>query len=123
MVDSRSDAACTTPCTMDVATGRHTNALNQAGYQTEKREFNVGSDPLELPMVVLRAQPGTLMLTSTPSGASVLVNGRQTGKTTPTRLVLAPGNYQITVEHAGRQATQSVEFHGGVSYLKISFDQ
>jgi serine/threonine-protein kinase len=122
-LDGRSDAVCTTPCTLDAVAGRHSIALKLAGYQMEQREFSVGSGPLELPIVVLRAPTGVLMLTSTPSGASVLVNGRQTGKTTPAQIPLTPGNYQITVERDGHQATQNVEVHGGISYLKISFGQ
>jgi hypothetical protein len=63
------------------------------------------------------------MLTSSPPGATVSVNGKQTGKVTPAQLALAPGNYRITVERDGRQATQNVEVHGGISYLRISFGQ
>jgi serine/threonine-protein kinase len=123
MLDGRTDAVCTTPCTLDALAGRHSITLKLAGHQTEQREFSVGSGPLELPIVVLRAPSGVLMLTSTPSGAAVLVNGRQTGKTTPAQLSLPPGNYRITVERDGLQTTQNVEVHGGMSYLKISFGQ
>jgi hypothetical protein len=122
-LDGRTDAVCTTPCTLDALAGRHSIALKLAGYQMEQREFSVGSGPLELPIVVLRAPSGVLMLTSTPPGASVLVNGRQTGKTTPAQIPLPPGNYKITIERDGRQATQNVEMHGGISYLRISFEQ
>jgi PEGA domain len=64
-----------------------------------------------------------LMLSSIPSGAAVSVNGREIGKTTPVQLALAPGNYRITLERDGRQATQNVEVRGGISYLKIFFGQ
>jgi serine/threonine-protein kinase len=123
MLDGRVDAVCNTPCQLDAAPGRHVISLKLAGYFPETREFSVGSGPLELPIVVMHAPTGTLMLTSTPSGATVSVNGKQTGKTTPAQIALAPGNYRITVERDGHQATQNVEVHGGISYLKISFGQ
>jgi hypothetical protein len=123
ILDGRADAVCTTPCTLDAVMGRHTIALRLAGYQPEQREFNVGSAEMELPIVVMRAPSGMLMLSSNPSGAAVSVNGRQTGKTTPVQLALAPGSYKITVERDGQQATQNVEVRGGISYLRISFGQ
>jgi hypothetical protein len=124
MLDNRVDAVCQqTPCTLDAATGRHVISIKLAGYLPETREFIVGSGPLELPIVVLHAPTGTLMLTSNPSGATVSVNGRQTGKTTPAQLALTPGSYKITVERDGRQSTQNVEVHGGISYLRITFGQ
>jgi serine/threonine-protein kinase len=120
MLDNRADAVCTTPCSVDAAPGRHMIAVSLAGYQSERREVDVGTSPVELPAVILRAPGGTLMLTSVPSGAAVLVDGKPTGKTTPAQLTLAPGNYKITIEHEGRQVTQAVQLGSGLSYLKIT---
>ena len=92
------------------------------GFQLERREVDVGTSPQELPAVVLRAQGGTLWLTSTPSGATVLVDGKRIPQSTPAQIPLAPGTYKITVEKDGRQASQSVEVRSGISYLKILFD-
>ena len=55
-----------------------------------------------------------VMVSSEPAGATVLVNGNPTGKTTPARLDLAPGKYKITVERDGRQATQDVQVGSGI---------
>ena len=46
------------------------------GYQIERREVDVGTAAVEMPAIILRAQSGTLMLTSTPPGASILINGK-----------------------------------------------
>ena len=83
------------------------------GYQTENREFDVGNDPLELPLILLRGQTGTLMLSSVPAGAAVLVNGKRVEKVTPTALQLAPGSYKISVEKDGRQSSGMVDIHNG----------
>jgi hypothetical protein len=90
------------------------------GYQTEYREVDVGTSPVEMTAVVLRARGGTLMLTSVPQGAKVLVNDKPIGQLTPARIPLAPGSYKITIEHEGRQASQNVQVGSGISYLKIT---
>ena len=120
MLDGRADASCTTPCSMDAAPGRHTIAVTLSGYQTEHREVDVSAAPMELPAVILHAAGGTLMLTSTPQGAAVLVNGKPTGKNTPTDLTLAPGKYEITIELGGQRSTQTVTIGSGISYLKFT---
>jgi serine/threonine-protein kinase len=120
MLDGRSDAVCTTPCSVDAAPGRHTIAVTLDGYQTEYREVDVGTSPVEMTAVVLRARGGTLMLTSVPQGAKVLVNDKPTGQVTPARIPLPPGNYKITIELEGRQASSNVQVGAGISYLRIA---
>ena len=120
MLDGRSDAVCTTPCSVDAAPGRHTIAVTLDGYQTEYREVDVGTSPVEMTAVVLRARGGTLMLTSVPQGAKVLVNDKPIDQLTPARIPLPSGSYKITVEHEGRQASQNVQVGAGITYLKIT---
>ena len=121
-LDGRPDAACRTPCTLDALPGRHSISVVLPGHQAEHREFDLGASPLELPAVVLHAEGGTLLITSVPSGAAILVNGQSTGKTTPAQLTLSPGSYRITVEREGRQVSQVVQVKSGISYLKIPFN-
>ena len=123
-MDERPDAACKTPCSLDAAPGRHRVSLVIPGYGVEHREFNVGTEPLELPMVILRAQTGDLMLTSVPSGANVFINGKSVDQTTPAQLHLPPGNYKVTVEKNGREATSAVDIRtGDVKTLRITLGQ
>jgi serine/threonine-protein kinase len=123
-MDDRADAVCSAPCSLDAAPGRHRVSFVIPGYQVEHREFNVGTGPLELPAVILRAQTGTLMVSSSPAGAAVLVNGRKSEKITPASLQLAPGSYKITVEKDGQQSTSSVEIRtGDIKALKITLGQ
>ena len=104
--------------------GRHTVALTMPGYQIEHRDVEVGSSPVELPAVILRAPSGTLMVSSDPAGAAVLVNGRRLAQTTPAQIPLAPGTYSITVEKDGRQSTSNVEIRNGeIRTLKILLGQ
>ncbi len=116
-------AVCTTPCSLNAAPGAHTIAITMPGYQIEHRYINVGSSPLELPPVVLRLPGGTLMLTSVPPGAAVLVNGRRIEQVTPVQIPLPTGNYTITLDKDGKQVSEKVEIRNGINYRKILLGQ
>jgi serine/threonine-protein kinase len=123
-LDGRAGAACTTPCSLDAAPGRHTIAVTMPGYQVEYREVDVGSGPVELPAVILRTSGGTLMLSTAPPGAAILVNGKRSTQFTPAPLSLAPGIYKITVEKDGLSNTSTVEIHNGeTKILKVVLEQ
>jgi serine/threonine-protein kinase len=119
-LDHEADTVCTTPCSIEAAPGHHTIAIAKRGYDVENRDVEVASSPVELPAVVLRAVQGTLMLTSQPEGAAVLVNGKRYAQATPAQINLAPGTYSITVEWKdGKQSTRTVEIRNGINYQKF----
>ena len=119
-LDRQADTACTTPCSMEAAPGHHTIGIAKQGYDAENRDVEVSSSLVELPAVVLRAVQGTLMLTSQPEGAAVLVNGKRYTQATPAQINLAPGTYSITVEWKdGKQSTRTVEIRNGINYQKF----
>ena len=123
-IDSRSDATCKTPCSIDVPAGKHTLVVTMQGYQAERRDLDVGRGPLELPAVILRVITGTLMLSSSPPGAAILVNGKHIDKVTNAMLQLPPGSYKITVEKDGKQGSDQIEIHNGeIKTLRILLDQ
>jgi serine/threonine-protein kinase len=123
-LDHQADTVCTTPCSIEAAPGHHTIGIAKQGYDIENRDVEVGSIPVELPAVVLRAVQGTLMLTSQPEGAVVLVNGKRYSQATPAQINLAPGTYSITVEWKdGKQATRTVEIRNGINYQKFLVGQ
>ncbi len=120
-LDARPDVTCTTPCTLPASPGRHDVTISMPGYEVEHRDVLMGSTLTELPPVVLRAPSGTLMLTTAPDGATVSVDGKRIPQTTPAQIPLSPGNYKITVEKDGKQATSPVEIrNGAISYLRIT---
>ena len=122
-LDGRPDAACSTPCALDAAPGRHTIAITMPGYQIEHRDVVVGSSGVDLPLVTLRAPSGTLLLTTVPEGATVSVNGRRLPQVTPAQIPLEPGDYKITVEKNGKSATSQVEIrNGAISYLRVTLE-
>jgi serine/threonine-protein kinase len=107
--------SCHTPCFLEGLPGRHSVSISMAGYQDERREVMLGESAEELPLINLRKLGGTLMLSSTPPGASIIVNGNLRRETTPARLDLAPGSYSITIEKDGVRKTVQVEIRNGVT--------
>src|SRR4029077_7338446 len=93
LLDGNAQVTCKTPCMLSVTPGRHTVTLNLEGYGRESREIRIIDSPIELPLVNLRPHAGTLMLSSTPSGAAIYVNDKLISQTTPIQLSLAPGTH------------------------------
>jgi len=123
-LDNQPDTACTTPCTLEANPGHHSLELVKSGYDLERREVEVGSSAVEIPAVVMRSQQGTLMLTSSPTGAAVLVNGKRQTQVTPAQIPLAPGSYSITVEWKdGKKATRTVQIKDGINFEKFVTEQ
>ena len=123
-LDGDPDNACTTPCSLNAGPGRHTVAITMPGYQVEHRDVTIGSEPQDLGAIVLRPLGGTLALTSSPAGATILINGRRLPQTTPTMIPLAPGSYRVTVEKNGLQGTSLVDIRNGeIRTLKILLGQ
>jgi serine/threonine-protein kinase len=123
-LDGHADQACKTPCSLDAAPGHHTIAFTLPGFQIEHRDVTVGQESMELPAVILHAFNGVLMLSSTPPGASILVNGKPVPETTPALLSLAPGTYTISVQKNGSHSVKTVEIHNGdTQVLKVTLGQ
>jgi hypothetical protein len=123
VLDDNLAQTCRTPCMLHGAPGVHRLTLTQAGYENESRDVRIGEMAFDLPPITLRKPDGTLMLTTSPPGASVRVNGKLVPETTPAQINLPPGTYSITVEKAGRTQTQSVELGESLLYLKIPLEQ
>jgi tetratricopeptide (TPR) repeat protein len=61
---------------------------------------------VEQKIAELAATPATLSLTSVPAGASIVIDGKPTGKTTPTSLPIARGDHQIEILLAGYETNR-----------------
>ena len=113
-------AECRTPCTLLATPGRHTVSITLPGHLTEHREIEVTGNPQDLPLISLRGMSGTLMLNTTPPGATILIDGRAWPQGTPAQINLKPGTYNVTVEKNGRSASERVEIRTGTTiYRKI----
>jgi hypothetical protein len=124
VLDGRAGGACKTPCVLEASSGRHNISITLPGYHIERREIVTSGADQELPLITLRPIGGTLLVSSTPAGATLTVNGQSTSRVTPAQLNLAPGSYTITVRKDGQEATEQVVIRSGVtSHLRIPLGQ
>jgi len=122
-LDGHGRDSCIAPCSVNAAPGRHELAVTMPGYQIERREVEIGTGGIELPPVILRAITGTLMVTSEPPGATIVVNGKKLTQVTPAQLSLAPGSYNVTVEKDGKEGSRAVDVHGdAINYMKVTLN-
>jgi serine/threonine protein kinase len=119
-LDGSSELSCRTPCKLPASSGVHTVMITLTGYQAESREVRVSHEDTEMPLVSMRAANGVLMLTSDPSGLSVIVDGRSTGYQTPVRMTLPAGPHNVTVDRSGTQASEAIQIRNGdLTALKL----
>jgi serine/threonine protein kinase len=105
VVDSRSDASCTAPCTMSLPNGRHTLAAELNGYNTARRIFLIPGDPtLFIPMT---RSTGVLFVNSMPPGATIYIDDMPYGRT-PATLHLPPGSHHVIVSSGSIQREDTV---------------
>lgn len=94
-----------TPATFSLNPGNYTIELRRLGYQPYRTNVNIpGAGTFR---VFANLQPeapatGTLAISSNPSGAQVLIDGRVVGNT-PLNLTLRPGRYTVVLRLGGYQ--------------------
>lgn len=106
MIDNRSDLTCHSPCTLTLPAGRHTLTAEVDGYNMAHRIFTVPEDAnLFIP---LAKSTGTFLVTSSPSGSTIYVDGKESGQTPATLRLPAGVHHLLVVNGARRQETTIV---------------
>jgi serine/threonine protein kinase len=81
--------------------GTYKVTFSMPGYATETRTVQVTGGARTPIDVRLNAVKGFITVTGTPSGAHVLINGKDTGKVTPIEFLVEPGTQTIIVRKQG----------------------
>lgn len=84
-----------------LAAGTYQVTISSPGYASETRSIQItpgGRVPLS---VNLTANKGFIKVAGSPAGASILLDGRDTGKVTPAELPVDPGPHSVTVRKQG----------------------
>jgi serine/threonine protein kinase len=123
VLDDSLSTACQSPCMLHSPQGVHHLTASQAGYMNEYREVQVGSTAMDVPLITLRQPGGTLLVSSDPPGASVVINGQMQTQKTPASINLKAGDYMVTVERGGRTQSQHVEIHDSPVLLRFPIGQ
>ena len=85
-----------------VAPGQHTIAISKTGYTTETRTIEVASGSKSFLVVQLTLTSPVVSVSSTPAGAQILLDGKETGHVTPAQFsVDRPGNHTLLVRKQG----------------------
>jgi hypothetical protein len=102
-VDGRNDPSWATPYNMaGLAPGQHTIVVTKPGYSSETRNVEVSSGSKSFLVVQLAQLVATLSVASTPAGAAIFIDGKDTGKVTPTQFsVDKAGSHSFTFKKQG----------------------
>jgi len=119
VIDANPLLSCTTPCSLQLPSGRHTLAANLDGHRTALRIFRL---PEESNLYLyLTPLSGQIQVLSQPAGAAILVNGVRRPETTPATLQLPAGKHLITVVKEGyQQDQQEVELKDS-AFVRLNF--
>ncbi|HEY1800726.1 MAG TPA: PEGA domain-containing protein [Terriglobales bacterium] len=102
-VDGQSDPSWVTPLSLTgVTPGRHTINVSKAGYTSEARTIDVGQGSKAVMALQLGQLSAGISVTSTPTGAEIYLDGRDTGRQTPAQIsVDKQGNHNLVVRKQG----------------------
>ncbi len=101
-VDGKTDPSWVTPFTLSgLDPGQHSVTVSKAGYSTDTRSVGVVSGSKSFVISHLAQLMATLSVASTPAGANVYIDGRDTGKTTPAQVSVDKGNHVVLVRKSG----------------------
>ena len=106
IIDGNSQSTCTAPCTLSLPNGRHTLAAESAGFNTARRVFNVPQN--DSVIVQMSKSSGVLLLSSSPNGAQIFVDGKEYGHT-PSTLHLAPGTHRLLLLNGAMRHEETLE--------------
>jgi serine/threonine-protein kinase len=100
-IDGASDPAWVTPFnTTHLLPGKHIVVYTKEGYARQERrvEAVAGRSVVDTATLVAVSK---IAVSSNPSGASIWVDGEDSGETTPAQIVVEKGQHQITVRKQG----------------------
>jgi serine/threonine-protein kinase len=117
-LDGHADPSWVTPFNLaGLAPGSHTVVVSKSGYGQETRTVDVAASSKSALSVHLTQLNAVMSVSSDPPGASIIVDGKDTQKVTPSQISLSSGNHTILVRKTGYlDETTSATGQPGQSY-------
>lgn len=111
-IDGKIDPSWVTPFTLPgLAAGSHTVTISKPGYSSETRAVEVASGGKSFVVSHLTQLLATLAVSSSPAGANVYIDGKDTGKLTPAQVSVDKGQHVVLVRKSGfLDETTSAQF-------------
>jgi serine/threonine-protein kinase len=101
-IDGKTDPSWITPFTLpSLDAGQHTVTITKPGYAADTRAVEVNSGAKSFVVTHLTQLTATLSVTSTPPGANVYIDGKDTGKLTPAQVSIDKGQHVVLVRKPG----------------------
>ncbi len=101
-VDGKTDPSWVTPFALSGLTpGQHSITISKPGFSSETRTVDITSGGRSFVQSRLAQLMATLAVTSTPSGASVYVDGKNTSRVTPAQIPVNKGQHVVLVRKSG----------------------
>ena len=109
---------CQSPCTLtEIAPGEHVVAATKAGFSSQSRAIHLKAGTSTVALQLNPVATTTLMVSSTPAGGAIVIDGRDTGRLTPTLFSFdRPGSHTVLVKRSGYlEETSTVNVQSGQS--------
>ena len=101
-IDGKTDPSWVTPFTLPgLDPGQHSVTASKPGYSSDTRTVEVTSGSKSFVIAHLTQLMATLAVSSTPAGANVYIDGKDTGKLTPAQVSLDKGPHVVLVRKSG----------------------
>src|SRR5581483_11028804 len=102
VIDGHSDPSWVTPYNVPgLLPGQHTVSVSKAGFTSESRSVEVAAGSKSFLVIHLAQVAATIWVGSEPAGASVWVDGKDSGRITPTQITVEKGTHSFAVKKAG----------------------
>ncbi|HYU47373.1 MAG TPA: PEGA domain-containing protein [Terriglobales bacterium] len=101
-IDGKSDPSWVTPFNLTgLSPGKHMVSAGKAGYSAEIRSVDVASGSESFVVIHLSPSNALMAVISTPPGAEIVVDGKNTGRMTPAQFAVEKGSHTVVVRKPG----------------------
>jgi serine/threonine protein kinase len=101
-VDGRSDPSWVTPFNVTgLGPGKHIVSASKSGYSSEIRSVDVAAGSRTSLVLHLSPVNALMVVNSTPPGATVILDGKPSGRVTPAQFAVEKGNHTVLLRKQG----------------------
>jgi hypothetical protein len=100
-LDGKATGSVTPSALTQLNAGEHSITLTKDGYAVERRTIQLHAAQRTTLAIALSELQAGVAISSEPAGASVLVDGKDTGKLTPLTISVQKGSHSITITRNG----------------------
>ncbi len=101
-VDGKNDPAWFTPFSVTgLSTGKHIVSVSKSGYSSEIRSLDVAAGSKSSLLFHLAPVNALMVVNSTPPGANIVIDGKLTGRLTPSQFAVEKGSHTVLLRKDG----------------------